>query len=350
MKRKIAIACQGGGSHTAFTAGVLKAFFQAGVHEKYQIVGISGTSGGAVCAALSWYALVEAAHGDKTPIEKRLLDFWHDNSTTSALEQLFNNFLTNMIEAEGEGLIPTMKLAPGSPLAQALSSSLAAGFPRKNFLDFRAVIEEHLDFERIKSFGKPATPVLLIGAANVCRGEYVKFNSSKIDIKVEHILASAAVPTIFPAVEVDGEHYWDGLFSDNPPTDELIDPDIVGYDNIPEEIWVIQINPTTRQITPVTVGDIEDRQNEMIGNESLFQDLQKINFFNSLLEKGAFKDEFLAKYHLKVPIKIRVVHMSDELMGKLYYASKLDRGAKYIDMLIADGEKQGKELLAQIKE
>ena len=65
-KQKIAIACQGGGSQTAFTAGVLSAFFENGVHLQKQIVSLSGTSGGAVCAALAWYGLLKAAAGDPT--------------------------------------------------------------------------------------------------------------------------------------------------------------------------------------------------------------------------------------------------------------------------------------------
>ena len=81
--------------------------------------------------------------------------------------------------------------------------------------------------------------------------------------------------------------YWDGLFSDNPPTDELLDPDVVGYENKPDEMWVIQINPTTCKSFPNTPEDIGDRRNEMIGNESLFQDLQKISMINKFLKQGA---------------------------------------------------------------
>jgi NTE family protein len=71
-KEKIAIACQGGGSQTAFTAGVLTALLESKVHEDKEIVGLSGTSGGAVCAALAWYGLLQSADGDATPVEDRL--------------------------------------------------------------------------------------------------------------------------------------------------------------------------------------------------------------------------------------------------------------------------------------
>jgi len=68
-KQKIAIACQGGGSQTAFTAGVLSTFFEQGLHLQKQIVSLSGTSGGAVNASLAWYGLLKTAQGDPVPIQ-----------------------------------------------------------------------------------------------------------------------------------------------------------------------------------------------------------------------------------------------------------------------------------------
>ncbi|HXE55867.1 MAG TPA: patatin-like phospholipase family protein [Tepidisphaeraceae bacterium] len=73
--RKVAIACQGGGSQTAFTAGVLRALFENGATREYEVVSLSGTSGGAICAALAWYGLLTQAAGDPTPIPERLLAF-----------------------------------------------------------------------------------------------------------------------------------------------------------------------------------------------------------------------------------------------------------------------------------
>lgn len=73
VKQKIAIACQGGGSQTAFTAGVLSAFFENGLHHQKHLVGLSGTSGGGVCAALAWYGLLRSAAGDEAPIAERII-------------------------------------------------------------------------------------------------------------------------------------------------------------------------------------------------------------------------------------------------------------------------------------
>ena len=78
--RKIVIACQGGGSHTAFTAGALKTLLKRNIYEDYQLVGLSGTSGGAICALLTWYSLLRRANGDREPVYDRLMSFWSDNT------------------------------------------------------------------------------------------------------------------------------------------------------------------------------------------------------------------------------------------------------------------------------
>jgi NTE family protein len=140
---------------------------------------------------------------------------------------------------------------------------------RETFADFRRLLRAHIDFEEIAGWGPVEDrPVLLIGACNVLTGKLEKFVSSKQVIQVEHILASCAVPSIFPAVEIGKNAYWDGLFSDNPPVVELIRPVCVGMQNIPDEIWLIKINPTSRDSIPVRPDDIFDRRNQLEGNSS----------------------------------------------------------------------------------
>ena len=134
---------------------------------------------------------------------------------------------------------------------------------------------------------RPDSPVLLLGAADVLTGELKKFNSREGEIRVEAILASAAIPTLFPAVEINGHYYWDGLFSDNPPVKELMRAIFVGGENVPDEIWVIQINPTTVESLPKTNSQIFDRRNQMEGNVSLMQSLEFVEFCNLLLREKA---------------------------------------------------------------
>lgn len=354
-KPKVGIACQGGGSQTAFTAGVLRALAEARIDKDFDIVSLSGTSGGAVCATLIWYALKKG----EAPVWNRLLAFWKDNTPQSIDEYWFNDWVVHLVKAVNSGEWPMLQLSPSSLVVQTMMSYLTVG-KRKTFVDFRALLEAHIDFDEIASWGPRADrPVLILGAANVMTGKLRKFVSSKEVIKVEHILASCAVPSLFPAVQIGRDAYWDGLFSDNPPVDELIRPIFVGKENIADEIWIIKINPTSRDTVPLKVDDIFDRRNQLEGNVSLFQQLVHIEVFNDMLLKGAFKDEFLQDFDITAPIKIPKsfsedpdkpyhipwIEMSSEVRRALTYEAKIDRGSANIGLLIEDGRKQGHEFL-----
>jgi len=275
MKPKVAIACQGGGSQTAFTAGVLKALADNRVQDSFEIVGLSGTSGGAICSFMLWYALKKG----ESPVWKRLMDFWIDNTAKNFRESTFNNLAIETVKLMGSGLIPQFNLSPSSPLVKMQSDLVSQGL-RPEFTDFRVLLEAHADFREVSSWG-PQTkpPVLILGACNVLSGRLRKFSSYVEPIIIEHLLASACVPTLFPAVIIDHTAYWDGLFSDNPPIASFTEPGLVGIQNIPNEIWVIKINPTTADEVPATSTEIIDRRNELAGNISLFHGLRENSQF-----------------------------------------------------------------------
>jgi NTE family protein len=361
MKPKIAIACQGGGSQTAFTAGVFKALFENKIQDHFNIVSLSGTSGGAICALLIWYALKKG----EDPVWKRLLDFWEDNSAQTYQERFFNDFVIKTLELASKGQIPQYNLSPSSLLVKTWSSFATQGL-RSRFTDLKELLEAHVDFSELAAWGaQPEPPILLLGACNILTGKLSKFNSRDEAVKIEHILASACVPNIFPAVTIETMAYWDGLFSDNPPLRSLIRRDFVGVENIPHELWVIKINPTSTDKIPVQADDIADRRNELEGNVSLFQALDQIQFLNDLILRGAFKEEFLAEFDFTEPFKIPksfpedpdqpyhipMIEMSEDLAKSLNYESKLDRCPENIHRLIADGEKQGKQFVeARLKQ
>jgi len=200
MKAKIAIACQGGGSQTAFTAGALKALFDNKVQDYFNIVSLSGT----------------------------MIDFWEDNSARTPQEKLFNDSAIKALELASKGLIPQYNLSPSSPITKTLFSIATYGL-RSRFTNFDQLLRAHIDFSELATWGaKPEPPILLMGACNVLTGKLSKFNSREEAVKIEHILASACVPNIFPAVTIETMAYWDGLFSDNPPIRSLIRREFVG--------------------------------------------------------------------------------------------------------------------------
>ena len=354
---KVAIACQGGGSQTAFTAGALKELI--GVHdrlkEEFRFVSLSGTSGGSLCAALVWYSFMKG----ERPFSKRLMDFWHENTAHDWLEEAFNDFIVRYLRTINSGLLPAFQFSPSSPLLTSMMSGISAFMRRKEFMDFPALLRKYIDFEEIASWGpRPQPPVLVVGAANVSTGSLVKFSSAHQSIRLEQLLASCCVPTIFPPVMIDEHAYWDGLFSDNPPIDELVRPRTVGMDNVPEEIWLIKINPTARRRVPRQPADIIDRHNQLAGNISLFQQLKQLELLNDMLVADVFRPEFLAQMDIKAPIRIPksltcpdrpyhipCIEMPDEVQEKLDYEGKIDRSAKNIDGLIAIGEASAREFL-----
>jgi NTE family protein len=322
--RRVAIACQGGGSHTAFTAGVLKRLLGAKELSGVEIVGLSGTSGGAVCALLAWSALLDddpAAAGD------RLEAFWADNSATTPLEQLVNTWVVWAARLENVVVMPAV-----SPY----DNPLEVGVLR----EFRAMLERQVDFDKLAATAGQAgdsAPMLLLGAVDVLSGNFRAFNSHSEAITADMVLASAAIPNLFRAVHVDGGTYWDGLFSQNPPVRELVD-------TRPDELWVIQINPSRRDREPHTVVEIADRRNELAGNLSLHQELRFIERVDQLLDEGRLADD--GKYK---QILVRLIELTRPPRSRsLGTASKLNRDPAFIAELLAYGETKAEEFLAAL--
>ena len=351
-KPKIAIACQGGGSQTAFTAGALKAIFDNGIHHEREIIALTGTSGGALNAALAWYGLLKAAKGDTTPISKRITDFWEDLTATHPLEAFLDYTATESLRKVSEGTWPMFEISPSSPVSQWMKSAISTIMPRERFTNFKGLLEDHIKFDEIQSLLEPDSPILLIGTANVKKGNLKIFNSRKGEFCVEAILASAAIPNVFPAVQIGEDYYWDGLFSANPPVDELIQPRMMGFGNFPETIWVILINPISCKTVPTKPNEIVDRRNQMIGNVSLLQDLETLAMLGRLHQHKGFSEHVLKEIGWTNPewVKVRFIQMSDEVLSGLDYPSKLSRSSDLIHKLIEHGEKQAKEIIARLHE
>ena len=196
-KKRVAIACQGGGSHTAFTAGVLKGLLRSGRLQKHEVVALSGTSGGAVCALLTWHHLLE---GDVAGAVRALDAFWRDNSATTPHEQVLNNWF--LWASNLQNFVATPAVSPYYNPFSALGLE-----------EFRAMLERRVDFDEVEVQPEGSYPVLLVGAVDVLSGQFKAFHSRRDRISAETVLASAAIPTLFRSVRLDGGTYWDGLFS-----------------------------------------------------------------------------------------------------------------------------------------
>jgi len=319
--KRVAIACQGGGSHTAFTAGVLKGLLRSGRLQEHEVVALSGTSGGAVCALLAWHNLLA---GDQEGAAESLDDFWRDNSATSPYEQVVNNWM--LWASNLQNFVATPAVSP-----------YYNPFATLGLEEFRGMLERRVDFERVVVQPGDTYPVLLVGAVDVLSGRFKAFHSRRDRISADTILASAAIPTIFRSVRLDGGTYWDGLFSQNPPVRELTD-------ERPDEIWVIQINPRATEHEPKTVAEIADRRNELAGNLSLYQELGFIEKIDQMLEQGRLPHDDKYKQ-----IVVRVIELSrSRLPRSLGTASKLNRDPGFIQDLISHGEERAGEFLTAL--
>jgi NTE family protein len=349
-RRRIAIACQGGGSQCAFVAGALKGLFAKGIQYRFNVMGLSGTSGGAITAAVAWLGLLMQARGDRTPVEDRVIACWKDISAQTPREILFDTACVQTVRLSERGLLPTFAVSPSSARFQSLVQASSRLMMRPEFTDLRALLVKHIDFDALPGLIEPHSPALLVGAGDVLEGTFKIFTSRRGEIKVESLLASAAVPNLFPAVWADGHAYWDGIFASNPPVAGFLRKALMGDDMLPEEIWVIQVNPVKLDAVPETASDISDRRNQLAGNLSLHHELQLIAMVNLLLQEGALTDTFRARFGLETTqsITVRFLRMSEDLQKTLDYPSKLSRQPRHIETLIADGEAQANAFLAEL--
>jgi NTE family protein len=310
-KPKVAIACQGGGSHAAFAAGVLQRLL-GDEYARFELVGLSGTSGGAMCSALAWAGLLIGGADDAV---HRLGAFWRDLEARAAPD----------IVANALGVWYTRL-----PVNAEISAYL---YPPVAEDRLRELLSAHLPFDALPSDpARRAHPALLIGATDVRSGDRLIFTGEHLT--QDQLLASAAVPPLYRAIEAEGRMCWDGLFSSNPPVREFTDLD---FERRPDEIWVVQINPQNRRELPKSSNEIIDRRNELAGNLALGQELYFTDRINALLTEH----KALAKRYKPIKVRVVQIHVDPrDYPGALDYASKFDRNPALIHALMRSGRER----------
>ena len=354
----VAVACQGGGSHTAFTAGALRRFLAAPAGE-YDFVAFTGTSGGALCALTAWYGLRTA---DAAAARAALRDLWTDIEVRGPLDALVNF-----------GVVGTGRLLDGGFPVPQISPAHNVG-ARLAQRRLRCTIERQVDpatlDDLIAAGGEtPPTPTLLVSAVDATDGTFEIFTDRPAEadpgpppadaatawieerpkpLSVDAVIASASVPTVFEGVRMPDEpggpihEYWDGLFSQNPPIRNLL----AGPDRAtrkPDEIWLVRINPTSQRGDLSTLAEIADRRNELAGSLSLAQELHFVDRVNDWIADGVLPRE---RYK---PVTVRELELDETRLDgarDLRPASKLDRRSGFIRDLLALGERQADDFLA----
>ena len=251
QRRHLNLALQGGGAHGAFTWGVLDQLLEDG---RIVIGGVSGTSAGAVNAVMLADGL---AQGGPEGARERLADFWRAASLGGSLPELQR--------AVVERLFPLLPQRATLPWFGDLSRFFSPyDLNPLNINPLKDLIGRFVDFERIRSGDRN----LFIAATNVLTGEPRVF--ARHEITPEVVMASACLPLLFRAVEIDGVPYWDGGYSGNPVVLPFLQSDEV------TDVLIVQINPRERSKVPTTASEIMARMNEITFNAPLIAELRAL--------------------------------------------------------------------------
>ena len=265
--KPINLALQGGGAHGAFTWGVLDRLLEDG---RIAIEGISGTSAGAMNAAVLATGLArEGNQGGREALDRYWRAVSKDGRTSplqrTLLDRLMGNWSLN---------------ANPSYIAFDVMSRFFSPYDLNplNINPLMDLIEEHVDFDAVQSCRHVH---VFVSATNVHTGKVRVF--AKHELTPQAIMASACLPFMFQAVEIDGVPYWDGGYMGNPALFPF-------YNAVKtDDILLVQINPIIRRETPKTARDIQNRMNEITFNASLLAQLRAAEFVTRLLKHGSLK-------------------------------------------------------------
>jgi len=310
----IDLALQGGGSHGAFTWGVLDRLLD---EPWLQIAGISGTSAGAMNAAVlvdGWTA------GGAAGAREALETYWRSVSRAAAFSPLQRSPLDRLLGRWSLDTSPTY-------LFTDLMSRVLSPYDLNplGFNPLRDILTASIDFERLAR----APIKLFVTATRVRTGRGRIFRNAEITADV--LLASACLPTMFPAVEIDGEPYWDGGYAGNPTITPLV------RETDAQDTVVVQINPTDRPEAPRTAADILNRLNEISFNSPLAKELRMIALLRQVADPGTGEGARWAQ--------MKTHRIKSDMLAAFGASSKLNAEWAFIAKLHEEGRRAAGEFI-----
>jgi NTE family protein len=312
--KPVSLALQGGGAHGAFQWGVIDRLLE---HGGIEIKAITGASAGAMNAAATAAGLLD---GGPKGARARLEAFWRAVNRAGG-QNAFGDL------GAWSGLLNPdwLKQTPAWSFAQGLAGSLSPyDFNPLNLNPLRDALTGSVDFKALRE----RSPVALyISATAVRTSESRVFRTG--ELTCEHILASACLPHLFQAVEIDGEAYWDGGYLANPALWPLF------YDKTPDDVLIISLNPFVRKPLPRRPAEIIDRLNEITLNAPLVAELRAIRFVRRLIDDGLLKETAKGRYRRML---IHAVE-ADGWLDDLSLESKFNTEWSFLEELKARGRK-----------
>ena len=334
---RIDLALQGGGSHGAFTWGVLDRLLEDG---QLEIAGISGTSAGAMNAVALAAGLMQ---GGRDGARACLRQFWERVAQSSPfyqLHQLQSNIPMAQLLGHANPWL-TAFVAPLHNYAQFVGSQLSPyQLNPLNLNPLRNILEETVDFERVRSCTRTS---LFIAATHVATGELRIFKQHQLT--PDMVLASACLPLLFQAVEVDGEAYWDGGYAGNPALLPLIS------ETDADDLLLVQINPSRREAVPTKAADILDRAGEVTFNASLLKELRTIALLKEVLHDAARPDTAYSNPLFQRVDDLRLHRLdADDELSALGASSKTQTSLAFLEQLHDLGRAAASDWLAANKQ
>ncbi len=318
-QKPIALALQGGGMHGAFTWGVLDRLLE---DQRFTIEGVSATSAGAMNAAVLAHGLLQGGHGQA---RQALHDFWLAIAQ-SAARYSPARWVPWLKGTHSFGLNHSPLYAMADIVLRILSPYQ---FNPNNSNPLRDVLEKQVDFAALRKH----CPIQIYLCATNVETSRIRIFSSE-DICIEGVLASACPPTLFQAVSIDGEYFWDGGYVGNPAIFPLI------YHCNTSDVVIVHINPIVRRGVPTTAADILNRVNEVSFNSSLMREMRAIAFVTSLIQQGKVD---------RSEMKEMLIHSirSDETMSALGASSKYNADWDFLCFLRDKGRAAAEAWIAE---
>lgn len=310
------LALQGGGAHGAFTWGVLDRLLE---DERLKIEGVSGTSAGAMNAAVMISGLAETgASGARRALER----FWRQVSDAARLSPLQRSPIDILL---GRWSLDASPAFIASDLLSRLYSPY--DFAANSVNPLRQILADVVDFGLLSK-----SPVkIFVTATSVSTGRARVFRND--DLSPDALLASACLPTMFRAIEIDGEEYWDGGFSGNPTITPLV-RECASRDTI-----LVQVNPVERREKPRSAPEIINRLNEVSFNAVLLKELRMIALLRQSANPGCHEGARWAE--------MRMHRVASQTMTELSASSKLLAEWGFLCMLRDEGRRSADEFLLQ---
>ena len=270
--RKINVALQGGGSHGAYSWGVLDRLL---ADDRIEIEAVSGTSAGAMNAVVMAEGLVE---GGREKARAQLSDFWRRIAYRVPSSQI-EGWSNDWTKAWEKAWTLDQKATTAAVSSWWSQFASPYQFNPLNINPLRDILLSEVDFNRVRSCTQMQ---LFISATNVRTGQIKVFTGD--EVTADAVLASACLPTVFHAVEIGSEAYWDGGFMGNP----AIEPFFTTCSA--SDLLLVQINPIRRDEVPRNPQDIANRVNEISFNAPLLRELRHVEFVNKCLRRGELKE------------------------------------------------------------